>query len=217
MAYYGKRNHVKKNDDTESVWLVSYADMVTLLMGFFALLLSFSKVDTNKYEQMKKESTKLFGGEYVVPYEKLANSLKQVVQDQGLTGQVLMEQTDEGIDITFQGALFFESGSVVLKQQAQSLLHRLIPIINDKAKNFFITIEGHTDDLPTNMGIVASNWELSSIRACTVLRLFQDYGFFPEQLKAIGWGDTRPKVENVDEVSRAINRRVVIKILKDAT
>lgn len=208
---------VKKDSENESIWLVSYADMVTLLMGFFALLLSFSKVDAKKYEEFKKQTTELFGGEYVIPYQQLGGELKKILESQNMNDKVLIEQKTTGVEITFQGALFFDPGSVDLNEGAVHLLKRLVPIIKESAANFFITIEGHTDDSPLrNNGILVSNWELSSIRACNVLRIFEGYGFESSHLKAIGWGSIRPKVPNVDDASRSINRRVVIKILKDS-
>lgn len=208
---------VKKESENESIWLVSYADMVTLLMGFFALLLSFSKIDARKYEEFKMKTTELFGGEYVVPYQQLGGELKKILESQNLNDKVLVEQKLTGVEITFQGALFFESGSVELNKGAIQLLDRLVPIIKESAANFFITIEGHTDDSPLkNNGLLASNWELSSIRACNVLRIFEGHGFSSTHLKAIGWGSIKPKIQNKDETSRAINRRVVIKILKDS-
>jgi chemotaxis protein MotB len=65
-----------------------------------------------------------------------------------------------------------------------------------------------------NSSVFASNWELSSVRACSVLHIFEKAGFPPGQLTAIGWGDTKPIVANDTPESRSQNRRVVIKILR---
>jgi chemotaxis protein MotB len=210
-----------KNEESESNWLVSYADMMTLLVGFFIMLQSFSKVDATQFEQVKKAATKVFGGEYKIPFESLTSKLKSVVEKQKLTDQVLFHQTDEGLEITFRGALFFDSGSANLKTEATTLLNSLIPAISENAKTFGIVVEGHTDNRPVNGGIFASNWELSSVRACSVLRLFEQKGFDPNRLKALGWGERRPIVPNEDDKNsplpenQAQNRRVVIKILRN--
>ena len=212
------KNINRKKSEEGSVWLVSYADMMTLLVGFFVLLLSFSKIDHTKYEMMKKKTTELFGGEYVVPFQKLADSLRVVVDKENLGSQVIIEQIPTGAEITFQGALFFESGSIKLNQPAINLLSTLLPVIKETAENFYIEIEGHTDDLPLNKaGIISSNWDLSSLRACRVLLIFESMGFDSKKLKATGWGSIRPKIPNEDDASRSVNRRVVIKIMKDSS
>lgn len=217
------RKHMSKGGghDDESNWLVSYADMMTLLVGFFVMLQSFSKVDTAKYETIKREATKVFGGEYKVPFENFSRRLKEDVKRSNLQDQVFFNESDEGINITFRGALFFESGSSNLKAEAKQLLLGLIPTIAEQGKDFGIVVEGHTDNRPMVGGVFASNWELSSVRACSVLRLFEEKGFDRTRLKALGWGDTRPILPNNDSAGNPIvenqsqNRRVVIRIIRN--
>ncbi|MEQ1664498.1 MAG: flagellar motor protein MotB [Bdellovibrionales bacterium] len=208
-------------DEGGEAWLISYADMMTLLVGFFVMMLSFSKIDEKKFEQMKQQASKIFGGEYKVPFEKLSDALKEKVKEQGMTDQVIFEPNETGINITFRGALFFSSGSTILKDEAKNLINNIIPVVMAQAKGFGIVIEGHTDNLAVARGsVLPSNWELSSVRACTVLRLFEAAGFDTKKLKALGWGDTHPIVPNQDPQGKdladnqAQNRRVVIKILK---
>ncbi|MGE3975646.1 MAG: flagellar motor protein MotB [Bdellovibrionales bacterium] len=214
--------HVHTTSEEESSWLISYADMMTLLVGFFVMLQSFSKIDNTKFEQIKKATTKVFGGEYQVPFEKFSKSMKAVVGASGAGDQVVFHETDAGVDVTFRGALFFDSGSTELRQQAKDLLNSLVPIITEQAQDFGIVVEGHTDNNPVlKGGIYQSNWELSSVRACTVVRIFEEMGFERTRLKALGWGDTRPILPNADDSGKinpenqSQNRRVVIKILKD--
>ena len=201
-------------DETESAWLVSYADMMTLIVGFFAILLASSKIDPAKFELVKKETTQLFGGQYQIPFKGLSDDMKKIVASSGLSDQIRFQQTEDGVAITFQGAMFFESGAVDLRAEAVTLLTRLAPIIKTKAKDLDILIEGHTDDVPISSSRFPSNWELSSMRACSVLRLFLENGFDAERLKAIGLGSTQPVVPNGDEASRSQNRRVVIRLMK---
>jgi chemotaxis protein MotB len=76
-------------------------------------------------------------------------------------------------------------------------------------------VEGHTDDLPINTGKFPSNWELSALRASNVVHvLCEDAGIPAERLSIIGYGEYRPLVANEDKISRAMNRRVDIVILK---
>ncbi len=206
-------------DEGEGNWLISYADMMTLLVGFFVMLLSFSKIDAEVFEKVKQETSKIFGGEYQIPFSELSKSLDKAISEKGLENQVIVEKSATGVNITFRGALFFDSASVAMKPEALDLLLKLQPIISSKAKEYELLIEGHTDDSPINAGVIASNWELSSLRASSVLRFFLDKGFDPQKLKAIGMADTRPILPNRDNQGKPItdnqsqNRRVVIKII----
>ena len=78
--------------------------------------------------------------------------------------------------------------------------------------DFPITIEGHTDNVPIATVQFPSNWELSAVRATTVLRLFNERGVGAERLTAIGYGETRPVETNITAEGRARNRRVSILI-----
>lgn len=217
----GRRPTSRGGGEDDSNWLVSYADMMTLLVGFFVMIQSFSKIDATQLEQIKKETTKVFGGEYHVPYEKFSRQLKEMVEKENLSDQVFFNETEEGIAITFRGALFFDSGSADLRSEASGLLAKIIPVVAEQAKDFGIVVEGHTDNVPIVSKMFPSNWELSSVRACTVLRLFEERGFDKNRIKAIGFGDTSPILPNVDEQGNPIpdnqaqNRRVVIRIIRD--
>lgn len=207
--------------EESELWLVSYADMMTLLACFFIILVSFSKIDAGEFEKMKKEVTKVFGGEYTKPFEDISTSLKKVVEEKHLSDQVFITENEDGVQITFRGALFFDSGSAELKTEARDLLSPLVATITDTAQGFGLIIEGHTDSQPIYSKVFPSNWELSSFRASTVLRYFLEKGFNPDMIKSIGYGDRRPVVPNQDKngsplpENQSQNRRVVIKILKD--
>lgn len=208
-------------DEGEGNWLVSYADMMTLLCGFFVVLFSFSKIDSGEFEKIKKETTKVFGGEYQQPFEKLSKALHKVIEEQKMQDQVFIQESDDGLLVTFRGALFFDSGSSELRDQARELLDKIVPTIADNSQEMGIIIEGHTDNRPIFSKVFPSNWELSSVRACTVLRFFLDKKFNPNKIKAIGWGDRHPVAPNDDPQGGALpenqsqNRRVVIKIVKN--
>jgi len=209
------------HEEDGELWLVSYADMMTLLVGFFVCLFSFSKIDSGEFEKVKKETTRIFGGEYTKPFEKLSNELHKVIDEQKLTDQVFLQETETGILLTFRGSLFFDSASAVLRTQANELLEKLVPVITTNSQDMGIIVEGHTDNRPIVSTIFPSNWELSSSRACTVLRYFLGQGFNPDKIKAIGYGDRRPVLPNEDSSglplaeNQSQNRRVVIQILKN--
>jgi chemotaxis protein MotB len=211
-----------KAEEGEGPWLVSYADLMTLLMGFFALMLSFSKFDDDKAEEMRRHSVELFGGEYKAPFEELKNQIQTVIQAKGLSDQVTVEANPRGIGITFRGTVFFDVGSVSPRSEAKTLLNDLMPLIRKEAPGFYILVEGHTDDTPISKEVVASNWELSALRASSIVRLFEGSEFDRSRLMAVGWSDTRPVAQNRTEqgvpisANQSANRRVVIHILKSA-
>ncbi len=213
-------DHPAGHQDTEGVWLISYADMMTLLMGFFALMLSMSSFDEDKFKAVGNQTALYFGGEVVEPFEDTGKAIKDLIKAKGLEDQVNVAVTYSGITITFEGTLFFVSGSFDPKTGAKELMTELLKILNDQAANKKYLIEGHTDDTPINRGVIASNWELSSLRANAVARLFETYNFKRDQILTIGLGETRPILPNRDQNGQPLasnqeqNRRVVIKVLE---
>lgn len=209
-------------DHGEGNWLVSYADLMTLLVGFFVILLSFSKVDQDKFEETRKQVSKQFGGKYEKPYEEIASKIVSALTKAGYADQVSVKTNDSGVEISFLGPIFFAVGSADIRDDAKSLLNALIATIKPEAADFKYVVEGHTDDVPLAGGIsFKNNWELSSIRACRVLDYFLNQGFEKTVLTAIGYGETRPLVPNRDSSGKAIeanqskNRRVIIRMIKE--
>ncbi|MBL7543702.1 MAG: flagellar motor protein MotB [Bdellovibrionaceae bacterium] len=213
--------HGKKVDEGEGPWLVSYADMMTLLMGFFALIASFSKPDAKEFDKVAAASSKFFGGKYEAPYEKLSQSMSKVIRENKLEDNVKIEVGPEGVEMTFTGTMFFDSGGIKVKEEAAELLNKLSGAIRKETSNFSAIIEGHTDNTPINHEIIASNWELSGIRAARIAKIFEDNGFSKKQLTIIGWGETRPIVSNENSdgtpnlENRTKNRRVMIRVYKE--
>jgi len=214
------QRHINSEEHDESNWLLSYSDMMTLLFGFFVLLMSFSKLDVEQFEKARKQTTQFFGGEYQIPYEKLKKEIMKEIAIKNGSDQVHIEADEKGIAITFRGALFFDAGEAVMKPEAQALLENIVPVIKNQNKSFLILIEGHTDDDPISDSRFPSNWELSAFLASNVLHFFERAGFGKERLKAVGLGETQPIVPNRDEkgepikVNQAQNRRVVIRLVR---
>jgi chemotaxis protein MotB len=214
-------NKHKKHEDSEGVWLISYSDLMTLLMGFFALLLSMANLDANKLEEVQIEASKVFGGEYKRPFQELVSSLKQVIENSKLKDHIQISSNASGVAVTIKGTLLFDSGSVELRPDTHEIFDQLIPIIKKQASDYFILIEGHTDNVPISHKFIRSNWELSGLRASTIARKFQDYEFKSEMLMIIGWGENKPLLPNKDDQGNSIlenqsaNRRVIIKILRE--
>lgn len=212
-------NHFKHHEveeDGESNWLVSYADLMTLLWGFFVIISSLSTPDSSKVEKIKEETSKAMGGTYTHPYNKLTDELKKVIQSLEVEKVVQVEKLVDGVQITLQSTYFFKSAEASILPEAKVLLDQIAKALVPHSKDNLIFIEGHTDDLPIQNIKFKNNWELSTKRATEVLALFLEQGAFEKNLRPVGLSDTSP-LENFRspaEESRAKNRRVVIRLQK---
>jgi chemotaxis protein MotB len=207
-------------DDGEGNWLMSYGDMMTLLFAFFVIISAFSTPDAAKMEKLKEETSKSMGVKYTKPFEELKSQLKQMLADSKMDKDISIVETGDGVAIVANGTLFFDSGAAELKPDAHTLISNLGDILIQEAKGFRIVVEGHTDDVPITSLRFPSNWELSSSRAGTVVRLLESKGFLHKDLRPLGLSDTEPLFPNLDESgapiadNRARNRRIVIRIQK---
>ncbi len=208
--------------DDESNWLISYADMMTLLCAFFIMLFAITKVGTSDYEEVRKSIAKKFSGEYDPPGEELRDLLTQTIEETGLPRDVSVFSDSSGVAIAFESRIFFDSLSTNIRPPGKLILSRIIRSIQNKQKtelgNYRVIIEGHSDMRPVTGGKYISNWELSSARATTVARMFVDYGFDPGQIVAISYSDnktTERKPAGVydDEEYNMRSRRVLIRVL----
>lgn len=213
-------NHESTMVHDESNWLVSYADMMTLLFGFFVLMYSFSRIDEKKFEIIRKDVARYFGGQVRVnpTVKKVEEEVKDVISQSGLDKSVQLIARDSEIELRFQGALHFVSGTADLTKDSAFVLSKLIDLIKRNIKADTVSVEGHTDDEPISSKLFPSNWELSSNRASTVVREFEKYGFDPSKLTAKGYGSSRPLLPNRDSKgepikdNQEINRRVIVTI-----
>jgi chemotaxis protein MotB len=210
--------HAKKPEEGEGPWLISYADLMTLLMGFFALIASFSTPDVKKFEEVKKSAAERFQGEYKEPYKELEGQVKEALKQQIAEGKVKVTRASDGVSIKFEGKSLFNSGEFVVQPEGAETVHAITKTIQSEIGKFKVVVEGHTDNVPITHPIIASNWELSAIRAARIAQLMVTDGFKNEQVTIQGWGDTKPEVPNTDEsgvaipANQAANRRVILKI-----
>ncbi len=216
---------------------MTYADMITLLLCFFAIFLSVSVPKDEQIEQAREKVRERFAAQNVVDEFVLnpispvgARSHEKELYDR-LPSIVDMYNKGEGVHIEQEGdritsiemdsSAFFASGSSILSDEGQRILGELQEKLTGKDYiNYSITVEGHTDDNPIKTVQFPSNWELSTGRAAAVVRFFLEHGIDPERLRAAGYADVFPKVPNRDSNGTALpanqsqNRRVVIKLEK---
>ena len=220
------------SEDTS--WLVTYGDMVTLLMVFFVLMFSASKINEEKYDLVAQSINQGFnspGPDASVnptsaasqavesPLEDAKAKFDELVLEKSLEGEMSASLSPYGLKIELSSNSLFNSGSADVKDSVQSSLKELSGIIQDLGEeNYIVEIEGHTDNVPIKTAQFPSNWELSSLRAVNVARLFEAAGVKKNQLSAIAYADTRPKEPNLDTNGTAIpdnqatNRRVVVHV-----
>jgi chemotaxis protein MotB len=211
----------KKQEDKED-WLMSYADMLTLLLAFFVLLLSMSHIDAVKYAQVEGGMAKDIGkrdGD-PPPLQKLQADMGELLKGMKVDDtQIALGTDDRGLVLELDGSSFFEPGSAKLKEAQLPNLIKMSELLTSSRYNAFqVEIQGHTDDTPVSTQEFPSNWELSAARASAVVRLFISKGMNPTRLAAEGFADTHPKVANRDAngnplpVNQGINRRVTIHV-----
>ena len=140
----------------------------------------------------------------------VANDILKVMAPLVAQGKVRVVETSRGVTVEISDSVLFSPGQAQLHPALVKAMRGIAEVL--APTEFPITIEGHTDNIPINTSQFPSNWELSAVRATTVLRLFADAGVAPERLTAIGYADTRPVEPNLLADGRARNRRVSILI-----
>lgn len=213
--------HSDEDHEEDQEWLLTYSDMITLLLAFFAMLIAVSYVDLNLWEQMKQGLRSDISKEENVktPLAEVKqdlDSLLAVEKEQGLVN-ILLDK--DGIKLYFNSSYFFSSGEAELLPTGEQIISKVTQAMNElDFYKFNVDVEGHTDNVPINTPIFPSNWELSVARASGVVKYFIQEGIEGERLKASGYADTKPIVPHQDEQgrdiieNRALNRRIVIRI-----
>ncbi|MBI3903651.1 MAG: flagellar motor protein MotD [Nitrosomonadales bacterium] len=144
----------------------------------------------------------------------VANNLNQVLASQVSSGQVSVTQSNRGVVLDINASALFNQGEAELQSESVKTMSEVARILGqgDQA----IEVEGHTDDVPIKNPRFPSNWELSSARASSVVRLFIEHGVAADRLTAVGSAANRPIASNDTLVGRARNRRVTVTILSPA-
>ena len=219
-------------DDDSTPWLITYADLMTLLLVFFILLYTLSYNEKETYKKAV-ETIKIKDKENLVSLSeliKIPGMLDRQITLEDVSGLKSREKSlfedltrftqsssekenlstrflDGKIIISVNGKALFGSGSASLRPSAVPVFNELIDIFYDYP-DYSINIKGHTDNIPISTDIFPSNWELSAVRATTVLKYFISRGIGPDRLTATGYGDVLPLLPNTSEENRTQNRRV---------
>jgi len=141
----------------------------------------------------------------------LARKLNSVLAPLVNSGKVRVTRNARGITIEINASVLFGEGDAGLTGNARETLATVAGLLKDDPHA--IEVEGHTDTTPIANAAFPSNWELSAVRATTVVRLFIENGVLERRLAAVGRGANQPIASNDDPVGRARNRRVAVTIL----
>ena len=265
-----KLRHAEEEHENGERWLLTYADMITLLMVLFIVLFAIGQIDSKKFDKLHDglaqsfgESTVLDGGaglldgssvqapapddsrageqalerqrqavlaaqnaadaaakrdanaarESAEALSRIKASITATLAKNRLTGAVQFEAIDDrGLVVNIvTDRVLFDLGQATLRPHGGLVLDAIAPVLKNVPND--LVVEGHTDNQPISDSRFASNWELSTMRATTVLRYLLSKGVDHSKVAAAGYADQRPLRAGDSSASRARNRRVAIVIL----
>jgi chemotaxis protein MotB len=237
-----RRKRYQEDNESHERWLISYADFITLLFAFFVVMYAISVVNVGKYTVLSEALGDAFGGRGAATrpntqvevealplsniiarkraeaakrdrerLDLLARKLDSVLAPLVRSGKVRVTRNARGVTVDINASILFMEGDAGLAGSARETLQAVAQMLKDDPHA--IEVEGHTDDTPIGNPAFASNWELSAVRASTVVRLFVDNGIAERRLAAVGRGANGPIAPNDDPLGRARNRRVAVTVL----
>lgn len=206
----------KKLDIDTTAWMVPYGTLMMILMIFFVILYSFSQLGSGiQYERTLATLQSAASGKklQVLKEAEIANRLEKLFKEANLDKQAVVTINAQKVKIVLTQDVVFDSGSVELKKEAYIALSKLAEVMKDLPNR--IIVEGHTDNIPAGKKY-SSNWELSALRAFSVIKfLIDNGGLSPFRLAAYGYGEYRPIASNDTPEGRSRNRRIDISILRE--
>ena len=204
-------------------WVLSYADMMTIILTFMILLLSISTIAQTRFDLLVEALT----GQKVGNLQQVKIKIDKVIKQEQLGGEVSTKIDEHGLKIEFSNALLFPSGEADLTERGNAVFEPIAHhLVADLEPAYGLVVEGYTDDVPISNSRYHSNWELSTSRAIHVMRRLTELGLDRRRMSVQGFADTRAATDvdlhdgeelarlSPDEIdrARAANRRVVIRI-----
>lgn len=229
QASGGMQSDPPKQDEGIPPWMATFADMVTLLLCFFVLLLSFTNQDVTNFKTMMGSIQQALGVQYdeiatAVPYAEtsfkerrsvrenreiveLGARIKKHIRARDLANMARVSSDKSGVMLRLGNSAMFKKGSVELTPDARKGLDVVIDALNHT--DFNLIIRGHTDGEQTESRLYSSNWELSAARAARCLRYILDHSDIkPDRMKAVGYASAKPILPSTSEQNKRMNRRV---------
>ncbi len=219
-------------DEGAPAWMATFADLMSLLLTFFVLLLSFANMDIQNFQTALGSVKEAMGVQFEHPGDMMGltssvvemsqrestdklNTLEQEVQqifeqmskEEGSGAEMEVSIGDRGIVVRIKDFVLFEPGGTVLRKEAHGPLLIIAKVTN--GLRLPLWVEGHTDNRPISTPRFPSNWELSAGRATAALVFLNRTGKIPRyRMRIAGYAETRPLRSNTTPQGRAENRRV---------
>ena len=196
----------------DQYWIFTYGDMVTLLLVFFVLLLTFCKTDIEKFKSVAESFKPTPPGSpfFLSGQPSVLEQLAQQAETVEIPQENFVTLDDRGVVVSFKDSALFGPGSAELLPTAIDSLSRFVKFLYALPND--IVIEGHTDDQRISSAQFPSNWELSSARASAVARYLQAEGIKGDRMTVLGFAEFRPRFLNDSPQKRALNRRIDVLI-----
>lgn len=226
----------EEEDDSQKLsapaWVVQYGDMMSLLLVFFILLLSFSEIDAVKYRALSEAMKEAFGSVKARDLFTEPQANQSLLEEAGGHNDAILEELRSIIPQTFPGALpdeftgqsyimripgevLFETGKADLRPEVTSTLREIAELLQRRPE-VYLRVDGHTDNVPIHNDRFRSNWELSAARALAVVHfLIKECAVPPERLSAAAFGESHPIAPNDTPEHRALNRRVEFRFVNE--
>lgn len=221
----------KYDSEYSSSWLITYSDMVTIILCFFIIFFISTAEETSFLELIKESLTSEIEGlsqeneKLKEEKDSLASILLEdkgekdcsisfidFLKEQNLMDSVYIVEGERGVIIRFKDGILFDSGDDVISKKGYDVLNEIGKKIEDIPN--LIVIEGFTDNVPMQTNKFPSNWELSVARAIGVAKFMIDDLYISEdRISVSGFGEQRPIDTNSTPEGRANNRRIEITIL----
>ncbi len=174
-----------------------------------------SETDSDNYEKYESAAAleEALNEKNLQSNEELSETVQEAIDENSLADQVNVSFTAQYVQLSMKGALLFDSGSAVLKDQSKPVLDKVGVILERYGSDAVMGIGGDTDNVPIHNSKFADNEELSSARALSVFYyLVENTSLDPSNLRHAGMGDRTPVADNSTDEGRSKNRRVEIRI-----
>ncbi len=195
-------------------WLLSYADLITNLLIFFAMLLAAAQISRTRMQQIAEA---LSGVEQPASLSAIQEEIDARIEEEGLEDLIRTDLDDDGLRLSLNSGLVFDSGRAEIRYEQALTVDQMLQTLVPYADQYAFAVEGHTDATPVVGGLYPSNWELSSGRANAVRSRLESVGVTQDRIRVEGYADTVPlPAEDLEGLSSdeslARHRRVVVRI-----
>lgn len=209
-----RNDYYSNSKDYINRWVVSYADLVTMLLALFMVLFAVSQNVTKYQAKMIAEHRIQLPVESPVMQIEGLEELKELFDENvSQSDSIKYLKDSRGLIIRLNNSVLFDEGSAIIKKDALKTVDEIVDTISKIDNN--VMVEGHTDSTPISNEKFPSNWELSTARATNIIAyMISTKKIAPNRLSAVGYGEYMPVADNTSTGGRLLNRRVDIIILK---